>query len=88
MDYASMYYVHVLLVRYTFFSAGTPTTLYPSSQQWDFPNAWPPLQAFIIQGLHRTQQKFAQQVAKKLADVWLRSNYKGFATKSLMFEKV
>jgi len=62
--------------------------LYNSSQQWDFPNAWPPLQAFIIQGLDKTQQKLAQQVAFKLAEVWLRSNYKSFAEKSMMFEKV
>lgn len=60
----------------------------PSSQQWDFPNAWPPLQAFIIQGLDRTQQKLAQQVAMKLATVWLHTNYKGFSEKSSMFEKV
>lgn len=59
-----------------------------SSQQWDFPNAWPPLQAFIIQGLDRTQQKLAQQVAMELAAVWLHTNYKGFVEKSMMFEKV
>lgn len=62
--------------------------MYASSQQWDFPNAWPPLQAFIIQGLDRTQQKLAQQVASNMADVWLRSNYKGYSEKGMMFEKV
>jgi len=62
--------------------------MYSSSQQWDYPNAWPPLQAFIIQGLDRTNQKLAQEVAAKLAETWLRSNYKGFAEKSMMFEKV
>lgn len=67
---------------------GTPTSMYSTSQQWDFPNAWPPLQAFIIQGLDKTKQNLAQQVALKLADVWLRSNYKGFASKTKMFEKV
>jgi alpha,alpha-trehalase len=62
--------------------------MYASSQQWDFPNAWPPLQAFMIQGLDRTHQKLAQQVAYNMAEVWLRSNYKGYAEKSMMFEKV
>lgn len=62
--------------------------MYSSSQQWDFPNAWPPLQAFIIQGLDKTQQKMSQQVAHDLAEVWLRTNYKGYAEKSMMFEKV
>jgi len=62
--------------------------MFASQQQWDFPNAWPPLQAFIIQGLDRTKQKLAQSVAANLAEVWLRSNYKGFSEKSMMFEIV
>ncbi|XP_050432885.1 trehalase-like isoform X2 [Adelges cooleyi] len=78
---------HVIEPDYSIKYNGTPTSMYPSSQQWDFPNAWPPLQAFIIQGLDRTQQKLAQQEAFKLAEVWLHSNYKGFAEKSMMFEK-
>jgi len=59
-----------------------------TSHQWDFPNAWPPLQAFIIQGLNRIQHKFTQQIAERLAEVWLRTNYKGFIDNSVMFEKV
>lgn len=78
---------HIIEADYTVHFNGTPTSLFNSSQQWDFPNAWPPLQAFIIQGLDRTQQKLAQQVALEMAQVWLRSNYKGFAEKSMMFEK-
>ncbi|XP_015377150.1 PREDICTED: trehalase-like [Diuraphis noxia] len=78
---------HIIEADYSVIFNGTPTSLYNSSQQWDFPNAWPPLQAFIIQSLDKTQQKLAQQVAFKLAEVWLRSNYKSFAEKSMMFEK-
>jgi len=59
-----------------------------SSQQWDYPNAWPPLQAYIIQGLDRTEQEFAKEVAAKMVEVWLSTNYKGFADRSIMFEKV
>ncbi|XP_060862084.1 trehalase-like [Metopolophium dirhodum] len=66
---------------------GTPTSMYVSSQQWDYPNAWPPLQAYIIQGLDRTEHSCAQQVAAKMAEVWLSTNYKGFAEKSTMYEK-
>lgn len=62
--------------------------MHVSSQQWDYPNAWPPLQAYIIQGLDRTEQICAQQVAAKMAEVWLSTNYKGFAEKSTMYEKV
>ena len=28
------------------------TSLYNTSQQWDAPNAWPPLQYFVIEGLN------------------------------------
>lgn len=81
--------IHCLVLYFWIkFYIGTPTSLFSSLQKWDYPNAWPPLQAFIIQGLDRTQQKHAQQVAVKLADVWLHSNYKGFTTQSAMFEKV
>ncbi|KAL5244702.1 hypothetical protein ACI65C_012112 [Semiaphis heraclei] len=78
---------HIIEADYSVKFNGTPTSLYNSTQQWDFPNAWPPLQAFIILGLDKTDQKLAQQVAFKLAEVWLRSNYKSFAEKSMMFEK-
>jgi alpha,alpha-trehalase len=30
------------------FPGGVPTSLQPSGQQWDFPNAWPPLQSFMV----------------------------------------
>ncbi|XP_025414013.1 trehalase-like isoform X2 [Sipha flava] len=78
---------HIIEPDYSVSFNGTPTSMYASSQQWDFPNAWPPLQAFMIQGLDRTHQKLAQQVAYNMAEVWLRSNYKGYAEKSMMFEK-
>ncbi|XP_050431937.1 trehalase-like isoform X2 [Adelges cooleyi] len=66
---------------------GIPTSMYLSKKRWDYPNAWPPLQAFLIQGLDRTQRKLAQKVATSMAKIWLHSNYKGFAEKSMMFKK-
>ena len=59
-----------------------------TKEQWDYPNAWPPLQAFLIQGLDRTNHKTAQVIAFRLAQVWLHSNYKGYSTYQMMFEKV
>lgn len=59
-----------------------------SKEQWDYPNAWPPLQAFLIQGLDRTNQRLAQIIAFRLAQVWLSTNYKGFTNYQMMFEKV
>lgn len=32
------------------FPGGVPTSLRKSGQQWDYPNAWPPLQHMLIDG--------------------------------------
>lgn len=66
---------------------GTPTSMQASKEQWDYPNAWPPLQAFLIQGLDRTNQDVAQTIALRLAQAWLSTNYKGFIAYQMMFEK-
>lgn len=84
-------YFNIFLSRkliWKFILIGTPASLYLSSQQWDFPNGWSPLQAFLIQGLDYTNYGPAQRVAEKLAEVWLYSNYKGFVEKDTIFEKV
>ena len=46
-----------------------------TGQQWDFPNAWPPLQHMIVVGLEKTGQPEAQAVAFDLAQRWLLNNY-------------
>ncbi|XP_014246527.1 trehalase-like [Cimex lectularius] len=66
---------------------GTPTSLVYSNEQWDYPNAWAPLQAFLIQGLERTDTALGSTVASHFANVWLQSNYKGFIDERKMFEK-
>ena len=51
---ASLYqlYRHVLPPCYPAprLPAGVLTSLYPSGQQWDHPNTWPPLQHMIVEG--------------------------------------
>ncbi|XP_050422489.1 trehalase-like [Adelges cooleyi] len=64
-----------------------PTSNVNSSQQWDYPNCWPPLQAMVIQGLDRTKYKPAQTVALNLAKSWINTNYVGYANSGTMFEK-
>ncbi|XP_025414011.1 trehalase-like isoform X2 [Sipha flava] len=66
---------------------GMPASMYKSSEQWDFPNGWPPLQAFLIQGLYNTQHKLARQVAADLAKAWINSNHKSFSNGGIMYEK-
>lgn len=65
-----------------------PTSLNASGEQWDFPNAWPPLQAIFIQGLAGLDTDAARKAAQHYAEKWLRSNYKGYSMFKKMFEKV
>jgi len=69
-------------------AGGTPTSVNYTGEQWDFPNAWPPLQSFLILGLYRTGVKEAMDMADTLAGRWLRSNYIGYDEYGKMFEKV
>ncbi|KAL3071664.1 hypothetical protein niasHS_016339 [Heterodera schachtii] len=51
---------------------GVPASLInDSSQQWDFPNIFPPLQHMLIEGLRRMKGK-----AFELAQKWVSANYK------------
>ncbi|XP_014279134.1 trehalase isoform X2 [Halyomorpha halys] len=78
------YMVKYNLDRYT---GGFPSSTEYSGEQWDFPNAWPPLQAFLIQGLDRIGTYEASEVAFYFADKYIHSNYKGFKELGVMFEK-
>ncbi|KAK2587703.1 hypothetical protein KPH14_003818 [Odynerus spinipes] len=66
---------------------GIPATLEHSGEQWDYPNAWPPLQYFIIMALNNTQDPWAQRLAYEISERWVRSNYKAFNETHSMFEK-
>ncbi|XP_075230826.1 trehalase-like isoform X3 [Lycorma delicatula] len=66
---------------------GVPTSLEETGEQWDFPNAWGPLQSIIIQGLDKLGTEASVKEAYKLADRWIRSNYEGFKISHTMYEK-
>lgn len=67
---------------------GIPTTLEHSGEQWDYPNAWPPLQYFVVMSLDMTEDPWAQRLAYEISQRWVRSNWKAFNETSSMFEKV
>ncbi|XP_062241520.1 trehalase [Platichthys flesus] len=69
------------------FPNGVPTSLSESGQQWDFPNAWPPLQHMLISGLSKLPSDDAQQLAVDLAQRWIRSNWEAYMKYDAMFEK-
>lgn len=68
-------------------SGGLPASLEMTGEQWDRPNAWPPLQIIVIQGLEKMGVP-AAAMAKEMARNWLHSNFKGFQDNKEMFEKV
>ena len=69
------------------FPGGLPTSMEQSGQQWDFPNAWPPLQHMFIVALAQSRSTFLQNEARKRALSWVRSNWIGYVKTNHMFEK-
>lgn len=70
------------------FLGGIPTSLEHSGEQWDYPNAWPPLQYIVIMALEATEDIWAQNLAVEVARRWVRSNFKAFNESHVMYEKV
>lgn len=66
---------------------GIPASLRNTGQQWDFPNAWAPLQDLVIRGLAKSSSPQTQEVAFQLAQNWIRTNFDVYSQKSAMFEK-
>ncbi|XP_040832998.1 trehalase isoform X1 [Ochotona curzoniae] len=66
---------------------GIPTSLRNTGQQWDFPNAWAPLQDVVIRGLAKSTSPQTQEVAFQLAQNWIRTNFDVYSQKSVMYEK-
>lgn len=66
---------------------GVPTSLVASGEQWDYPNAWAPLQQMLIRGLSEIPSDEAKQVAFELAQKWIKSNWETYNTHNAMFEK-
>lgn len=69
------------------FPNGVPTSLKKSGEQWDYPNAWPPLQQMLIEGLSKVPSEDAKQLAEDLAQRWIRTNWLAYVKYDAMFEK-
>ncbi|KAL0972682.1 hypothetical protein UPYG_G00193420 [Umbra pygmaea] len=69
------------------FPNGVPTSLVDSGEQWDYPNAWPPLQHMLIQGLSSLPSEKAQELGFDLAQNWVRTNWLAYMKYDAMFEK-
>ncbi|XP_048254050.1 trehalase-like isoform X2 [Haliotis rufescens] len=69
------------------YEGGVPTSLSNTGQQWDLPNAWPPLQHVIIASLAEGRRSQSKALAAQLAQSWVYTNYLGWKNTNHMFEK-
>uniref|UniRef100_A0A0K0DGH4 Trehalase n=1 Tax=Angiostrongylus cantonensis TaxID=6313 RepID=A0A0K0DGH4_ANGCA len=70
------------------YKGGIPTSLQTqSTQQWDFPNGWSPLNHMIIEGLRKSGDPRMQQKAFILAKKWVLANLQVFQADKAMWEK-
>lgn len=69
------------------FLGGIPASLTDTGEQWDLPNAWPPLQEIMIMGLYGTENSDAQKIALTYAQRWIEANEIGYTNTNDMFEK-
>ena len=69
------------------------STVQGAGQQWDSPNAWPPLMLMLIEGLRTSAissssaSATALSLSDELASTWLKTNYLAYSNSSFMYEK-
>jgi alpha,alpha-trehalase len=56
---------------------GISTTMSKTGQQWDYPNAWAPLQWLIIEGLRNTND-LGKRLAFAIAQTWVGAGYEAY----------
>ncbi|KAJ8675860.1 hypothetical protein QAD02_011646 [Eretmocerus hayati] len=67
--------------------SGMPTSLCSSQEQWDFPNVWAPLQSIVVEGLRKTNNIQAVELAEQFAINFLYTTYHGYQRHGKMYEK-
>jgi alpha,alpha-trehalase len=83
-EMAAEYFISQNMMDY---HGGIPTSLSQTGEQWDYPNAWPPLQSIVVMGLDKSGSYRAKQLARELARRWVKANLIGFRQTGEMFEK-
>ena len=63
------------------------STVVDSGQQWDWPNAWPPLQHMLAEGCSLYGGEHGAQLAKVIAERYLRTAHAAWVSTGRMFEK-
>ncbi|XP_057669416.1 trehalase-like isoform X2 [Diorhabda carinulata] len=86
-SYGSKAVEYLISLKADTYPGGVPTSLIESSQQWDLPNVWPPLQEMVVLGLDYTDNKEAKLVAHSIANKILKTFMVGMNKTGEMFEK-
>ena len=63
-------------------------SLMPEGEQWDMPNAWPPLEHMLIMGLYNSGLKQAMEEARRLSKARVEKCHEIYNKTGHMFEKV
>lgn len=66
---------------------GVQTTTIFSGQQWDSPNAWPPEQDIVVEGLLAVNTTESHSLARELSQTWTQTSLTAWRQTGLMFEK-
>ena len=66
---------------------GIQTTTVNTTQQWDSPNAWAPIQYAVIQGFTMLNSTTASRLASQLTCAWIETTYLAWNATQLMYEK-
>jgi len=69
------------------YKGGTPTSMLSTGEQWDFPNAWSPLEYLLIKSLENLNYPKAWDFAKIVSKKWIENNYCTWKKTGYMFEK-
>ena len=68
-------------------TGGIAASTVATGEQWDWPNAWPPLQAMLAEACEKYCGEEGIEFAKILAQKYLKSAYNGWLETGKMFEK-
>ena len=66
---------------------GVQATCATTGEQWDAPNAWPPLVDMLVEGLLGLDHDGASRLARRIGTAWLASVKAGFEASGAFFEK-
>ena len=61
--------------------------MYETGEQWDAPNAWPPLQHMLISGLRGSGVAEGEALAASVASAWIRTCHMAYRRSGHMHEK-